>query len=993
MDFHAAMETLAEAWVAANTQTALTAEHQGPRPSVNNLPTMLPREQFQWGQQPSPERAVAQPSTSSGVKSLPIHCVVEHIQSPVPPDGAAAQDAPDTTIEQDGYAILASNTPFHDIVVTALLKLGYNSLDAMSAKGAIQIKNWKPLAFDTITENKEATIDQILGELTNIATLRIKISSSSSSTSSPDIKDKLLRLLLSYSQELLLSSGCPLDKDILSQISQGQIITDSVISPTMKEDFYRWYQDQLQSRAFSVLASLNQDDKESQRKTMMFLQQQVPSAGGATEQPLGVSTVQTRGTYLPPHPSMTQAQIGEPNQQVSFPPNNSHHHLLLHRSPPAGSTADDAQDVTSPSSVVGSAGKSRPRMRVNFDPHYEVPRLLYWFNINDHPNRTQMEAYVAKLNSLPTRYGKRPLDVTNIMYWFKNLRAARRRIARTEDSLNALSDSNDKLNYNSKEHLRCLPPQMGSTERFSPSHPSAVHPLSVTSRPVHLGRTSPQQVTQPMGLSHSIASIVNSPKDEKLGSQPSEVKSNSPRLENSHVSNSSHEEDDDEEIDVEDDSEDESPLRIVIDPNEDMLDDESVKTDSTCLESSNNKGAPSVEEKTVTAHDQHTSNNHCQGKISDAVEKNYNSQPIEVEVASSAEPQEEPVDFSLTKRSSGDRIPRAASVYSSSNSRPSSVASSVGSGSLSYEPQPEPAHKKIKMEDGTSWSAHGGLPRHQFPRSFSRSSSRSPTGSSSRSASPLENVKGVTSSTSPSVTGVFGLNGQIKQETVKDCNAGLYPPSSAQSPLAPGYQGVPPPLFPNGKLPRGMFGGAQIPSPLTLSSLQQHQQQQAVLPPIGFNPYFNPYFMQAQQSGGMGNGLLMIQPKSGSSSPTTSPFATSPGSGHGPSYARSDPDHEITTSPTVTIEKRQRTRVFIDPITEIPRLESWFLLDTHPSMYEMEKYCDILNSSEYRQKFPKLNVRNVQLWFKNHRAKVKRLKGADVRIAMAYEMAEAKMMC
>ncbi len=37
------------------------------------------------------------------------------------------------------------------------------------------MKNWKPLTFDTITENPDATVDEILGDLTSIATLRIKL--------------------------------------------------------------------------------------------------------------------------------------------------------------------------------------------------------------------------------------------------------------------------------------------------------------------------------------------------------------------------------------------------------------------------------------------------------------------------------------------------------------------------------------------------------------------------------------------------------------------------------------------------------------------------------------------------------------------------------------------------------------------------------------------------------------------------------------------------
>lgn len=74
-----------------------------------------------------------------------------------------------------------------------------------------------------------------------------------------------------------------------------------------------------------------------------------------------------------------------------------------------------------------------------------------------------------------------------------------------------------------------------------------------------------------------------------------------------------------------------------------------------------------------------------------------------------------------------------------------------------------------------------------------------------------------------------------------------------------------------------------------------------------------------------------------------------------------------------TVERRKRSRVFIDPNTEIPRLEEWYRVDTHPSAVQIERYTGELNAAEYRRRFPRLETKNVQLWFKNHRAKVKRL--------------------
>lgn len=73
-------------------------------------------------------------------------------------------------------------------------------------------------------------------------------------------------------------------------------------------------------------------------------------------------------------------------------------------------------------------------------------------------------------------------------------------------------------------------------------------------------------------------------------------------------------------------------------------------------------------------------------------------------------------------------------------------------------------------------------------------------------------------------------------------------------------------------------------------------------------------------------------------------------------------------------ERRKRNRTFIDPVSEVPRLENWFRENTHPPQGVIFKYTDDLNRMPYRQKFPKLEPKNVQFWFKNRRAKCKRLK-------------------
>ncbi len=90
-------------------------------------------------------------------------------------------------------------------------------------------------------------------------------------------------------------------------------------------------------------------------------------------------------------------------------------------------------------------------------------------------------------------------------------------------------------------------------------------------------------------------------------------------------------------------------------------------------------------------------------------------------------------------------------------------------------------------------------------------------------------------------------------------------------------------------------------------------------------------------------------------------------------------NNDVIETPTYTNGKHasssnRRNRVFIDPITEVPVLEHYFSIETYPDHFLIEKICDILNNGDYRYKFPKLEPRNIQLWFKNHRAKLKRLK-------------------
>ncbi len=97
---------------------------------------------------------------------------------------------------QDGFVIIPAHTKFHDIVTVVLRSMEADvgkiehdeRIDGMKNmnkekknmffwfSGEILLKNWNPLPIETVTENRTVTVQDILGDLMNIAVLQIRIS-------------------------------------------------------------------------------------------------------------------------------------------------------------------------------------------------------------------------------------------------------------------------------------------------------------------------------------------------------------------------------------------------------------------------------------------------------------------------------------------------------------------------------------------------------------------------------------------------------------------------------------------------------------------------------------------------------------------------------------------------------------------------------------------------------------------------------------------------
>lgn len=56
----------------------------------------------------------------------------------------------------------------------------------------------------------------------------------------------------------------------------------------------------------------------------------------------------------------------------------------------------------------------------------------------------------------------------------------------------------------------------------------------------------------------------------------------------------------------------------------------------------------------------------------------------------------------------------------------------------------------------------------------------------------------------------------------------------------------------------------------------------------------------------------------------------------------------LNLSALTSDERRKRNRTFIDPVTEVPKLEQWFSMNTHPSHNLILKYTEDLNRMPYR---------------------------------------------
>ncbi|XP_037716330.1 uncharacterized protein LOC119551200 [Drosophila subpulchrella] len=752
-------------------------------------------------------------------KSLPLHCVVESVHS------LHASLTIDTrqpwkrrpNIETDSYVIIAAATPWSEIVQTALQRLGYSQEAANTARGSLIIKHWKPIPLEQISDNPAVPVSDIVGELTSVITLRIVILRPKTSAFG-EIKDKLLKLLVLQSHAVLRSTGCPLDEVTLSQICRSShqntyALPGGEISDDLRRKFDQWWSNQLSPQAaamapkmlpfmtgpsavpvpVAVPGEMDFPVGTAMAAAAAAAAHAAAAGGAAGGNPLG--SMGSRESLLlaneaAHHPGAGQPPVpGHHGNMLVHPMHASMHHHHHHGGGGGGHGPPYPNQKT--------------RMRTSFDPEMELPKLQKWFADNPHPSRQQIQTYVVQLNALESRRGRKPLDVNNVVYWFKNARAAQKRAEMRGGSLgsamsalghaamNGYLSQHAPLGQNSSSSAGSQPMSMGN---LSMSHDYLKSPLSLKSEDID----TMSQHSDDM--------------DEEQ-SRP-----NTPQLPLSLTTHERHRS---------------SPL---MDEDEEEAAEQQQQQQEAKSDGMN--GSLNEEER----HDKSREELQDQEKENSGAEERHQDNDAQME---------------------------ASSNHNNNNHNNSSSHNDQEVGSPPKRSTPKEEDDDLDMDEDEEDNENDASHLDEF-----------------RSPSP-------------------------------DLAGGVVPHKDQ----------LPFPMVPNSMFSQSfMYMSHYIPAFGQAAAGHPHHHAAAAAAAAGIQP-----------NALMGGGGLNLSSISNE-------------------------------------ERRKRNRTFIDPVTEVPKLEQWFAMNTHPSHNLILKYTEDLNTMPYRQKFPRLESKNVQFWFKNRRAKCKRLK-------------------
>ena len=198
-----------------------------------------------------------------------------------------------------------------------------------------------------------------------------------------------------------------------------------------RKQFDLWYLQDILNRYRHVLTLAAQTQQQQEQPHTTSLSSRTSSAAMSRDQQqpqsLSIDVVESLAKAAAAAAQLTgsTAAANAAAQNRSPDPQHRADHLLSDsQSAPTQSQGIKSQQQQQSSNATGFV---RTRIRTSFDPELELPKLHKWFSENQHPSRTQVHQYVEELNALESRRGRKPLDSNNVVYWFKNARAAHKR--------------------------------------------------------------------------------------------------------------------------------------------------------------------------------------------------------------------------------------------------------------------------------------------------------------------------------------------------------------------------------------------------------------------------------------------------------------------------------------------------------------------------------------------------------------------------------------
>ncbi|KAK6327800.1 hypothetical protein J4Q44_G00034460 [Coregonus suidteri] len=225
---------------------------------------------------------------------LPVLCLVEHRESPVPAVEAERRE------EHAEFVLVRRDMLFNQLIEMVLLALGYSHSSAAQAKGSIQVGRWNPVPLSCVTDAPDATVADMLQDLYHVTTIKIQL------TSCPRLEDlppeqwshstvrNALKELLRDMNQSSLAKECPLSQSMISSIVNSTYYAN--VSATKCHEFGRWYKHFRKTKGIMEIDSFSD-------------QSQPGSTHPSTKQPFPGSTAEQVGSSPLPFPHGGAAHI------------------------------------------------------------------------------------------------------------------------------------------------------------------------------------------------------------------------------------------------------------------------------------------------------------------------------------------------------------------------------------------------------------------------------------------------------------------------------------------------------------------------------------------------------------------------------------------------------------------------------------------------------------------------------------------------------------